>query len=168
MNTFYRTLSSAAFATALVLSSAAPARAQADPVASGAGTFIAPNGETHVFSFSVLVLPDGTIQGSARVLEPSSGAVVAMDVTSFQMVGDELAMAGPITLAQNAPPWFVLGATAFFAVDDDGVGPADGITGLSVVPPQFGNLTIQQIIALIGPPPPQAYAPLLSGDIKIN
>jgi hypothetical protein len=93
---------------------------------------------------------------------------VHVDLTSVMTVGDAVLMAGPVTLAVNAPPDYAVGNTAVLAVKDLGNGggdPApDEATG-AVGPP---NLTIQQIVAAWGPPPPQAYQPLQSGNIQVH
>jgi hypothetical protein len=167
-----RGIACAVLAAGCLIASAPRALSQAGtlaPVADGHGVFVAQNQETHVFAFSLLELPNGTIHGQAVVLEPATQGLVVVDITSFMFIGDILAMAGPITTAINAPPQFVEGATAFFSVKDNGSGSPipDEFAGVGVVPPQFGNLTIQQIIALIGPPPPEAFSPLLLGNVRI-
>ena len=37
-----------------------------------------------------------------------------------------------------------------------------------VAPIEFGDLTIQQIVAIGGGPPPSTFMPLTAGDITIN
>lgn len=158
----------AALSVGLFLGATAPISAQASPIGSGQGAFLAQNQETHLFAFAVVELPDGSVNGHGLVFEPSTRAFVLFRISSFMFLGETLFMAGPITQAVNAPPQFVGGATAFFAVNDNGRSSADDIAALSVVPVQFGNLTIQQILALAGPPPAGAFAPLLAGDVRIH
>jgi hypothetical protein len=90
-------------------------------------------------------------------------------IESYVEIGSTVFFAGTITHAVNTPPQFVVGGTGAFAVNDNGCCgmPADEFLGVVAVPPQFGNLTAAQIIALIGPPPPSQFAPLLSGNISL-
>lgn len=164
-----RALVRGALVAVLFLGAAPPGHAQRGPVASGGGAFVAPNQQDHLFGFSVFEVPGGSVRGRCSVIEPASSGVVAFDVTSAVQVGNVLLMAGPITSTFNAPPQFVVGATAFLAVEDNGDGSSmpDGITGTGVVPPFLGSLTAQEILALIGPPPPQAFSPLYAGGIRI-
>lgn len=159
----------AALAAAFTFGAAASGHAQASPVAAGGGEFLAQNGEDHLFAFHVVELPDGKVTGRAGVYEPVTQGFVHMEISSYMYIGDWVGVAGPITMAVNAPPQFAVGATAFFVVSDNGAGLSapDAFAGLGAVPPMFGNLTIQQIVGLIGPPPPAAFSPLLAGDIKI-
>jgi hypothetical protein len=75
-------------------------------------------------------------------------------------------VAGTVTRSISMPPQFAVGSTTFFCVRDNRGAP-DQFAGLGTVPPQFGNLTIQQIVALIGTPPPQAFSSQLTGFIRI-
>jgi hypothetical protein len=78
-------------------------------------------------------------------------------------------MAGPIIAsAGNPPPGFAVGATVFTGFNDNGPGSADETLSLSVVPAQFGNPTIQQIVGFIGPPAPSDFRLLLSGNVWIR
>lgn len=141
-------------------------QAQATPIATGHGSFISPSQLEHRFEFSLVALPDGSVQGHAIGFEPATQAFVFIDLDSFMFIGDTLAVAGTITVAINMPPQYPVGGTAFFAVKDN-AGASDTYAGLGSVPPPFGNMSIQQIVGLIGPPPPQAFTPLLRGDIRI-
>jgi len=163
-----RALSCAALALAFLLGTASPSDAQASPVLRGNGTYLGQNLAIKDFAFAVNRLPHSKVQGHATIIEQSSQGLFQMDVTSMMSLGDAVAVAGPITTVVNTPPQFVVGATAFFVVHDNGDGTLvpDEIA-LGVAPLFLGDLTIQEIIMFIGPPPPQAFAPVLTGDIKI-
>ena len=166
MQSFRKLTSHLALSAACLLGIQAPGHAQSTPIGAGAGTFVAQNLQTHVFAFSLLERADGSVKGRWIGIEPATNGIIVVDLTSYMYVGTTLAAAGTITLAINAPPIFPVGGTAFFAVNDN-PGAPDQFAGLGNVPPQFGSLTIQQIIALTGPPPPQAFAPLLHGNVWI-
>jgi hypothetical protein len=155
-----------ALATACLFGALAPANAQTTLIGAGAGAYVAQNQQTHLFAFTVSQRANGTVKGHILVLEPATQGLVRVDVTSWVYVGNTLAAAGTVTMSINAPAMFAVGNTAFFAVNSN-TGAPDQFAGLGNVPPQFGSLTIQQIIALIGPPPPQNFAPLLFGCIRI-
>ena len=56
----------------------------------------------------------------------------------------------------------------FGAVDNGGWGsPPDEFVGPAFAPLALGNLTAQQILGLVGPPPPSAFQPLLFGNIRV-
>jgi len=162
-----RTTACAVLSAAFVFGAAAPCQSQATPLAYGHGAFVAQNQESHLFTFAAVQLPGGSVVGHCLVIEPATRGFVHMEVTSFVFAGDTLGMAGPILVAVNAPPQFVVGGTAFFAVNDNSPGAPDAFAGLGTVPPYLGSLTAAQIVALLGPPPPVAFAPLLAGDIRI-
>lgn len=164
MLAFRTLLLSAALAALTSLATTTSVAAQATPLGTGGGAFLAQNGETHWFAFHCVVLPDGSVAGHAAVLEPSTQSLLLMKITSAMLVGDDLAMAGPVAATVGDVP-FQVGQTAFFLVDDDPAG--DRFAGVGAVPPPLGSLTIQQIVGMIGPPPPAAYAPLLLGNVRI-
>ncbi|HEX5052248.1 MAG TPA: hypothetical protein VFZ65_10780 [Planctomycetota bacterium] len=166
MTSLRKLTSHLALSAACLLGIAAPNHAQTTPIGAGAGAFVAANQATHVFVFSIVERADGTVRGRVLVLEPATHGFVSVELSSYMYVGTTLAAAGTITAALNAPPQYPVGGTAFFAVNDN-TGAPDGFAGLGAVPPQFGSLTVQQIINLIGPPPPQAFAPLLAGNVWI-
>lgn len=159
----------AAISAAFLLAAASPSHAQvspASPIARGHGTYLGQNQALKELTFSVNQLPFGQVGGHAIIREPSTSSFFHMNVTSMMFLGDALAVAGPITMQVGSP--FPVGATAFFVVNDNGDGtvvPDD--FALGVAPLSFGHLTIQQIIGLVGPPPPQAFAPILTGGIRI-
>lgn len=158
----------ALFAATLFLGAApTPAHAQCGLIAAGAGSIVGNDQQTRFLAFWVADF-HGVVRGESWGYEPATYAYVRMDITSYMYLGNDLAVAGPVTASVNAPPAFLIGATAFMVFHDNGRGrnAGDSITGTSVVPPSYGNLTIQQVIALIGSgPPPQAFLPLLSGGI---
>lgn len=156
----------AALSAALVLGAAAPTQAQATPIAIGHGSWIGANQMEHWIEFSLVQRPNGSVCGHAIGFEPATHAFIYIQLNSFMFAGDTLMVAGRIAVAINMPPQYPVGGTSFFAVNDN-TGAPDGFAGLGQVPPQFGNLTIQQIYALIGSPPPQAFAPLTTGNIRI-
>ena len=160
----------ASLAAVLLLGSAAPVGAQAGPIAHGHGSFVANNQELHTITFNVVGLPDGSVRGHAVIREPSTQAFVIMEVSSLMFLGETLAVAGEVTKNVNAPAQHAVGSTAFFSVNDYGNDPTmpDDFAGLGSVPPFLGNLTIQEIIALIGPPPPQAFTPFLTGGVQVH
>ena len=161
----------AAIGLALFVGTTTLVSAQATPIANGGGSLLTPDGRVQHFAFHVVELPDGSVRGHGVRVEPASNAIVIFEVTSFMFVGNVLAMAGPVTMTRNAPPQFVIGGTVFFGLTDEGYGsaPADASTGLTPLPPFLGNLTIQQIIAMIGSgPPPEALSPLFAGNIRFH
>jgi hypothetical protein len=167
MKLFSRLAARVALCVGFALAAAAPTQAQATPLGYGHGTYVSPNSQlAHQMAFSVVQMPNGTTHGHAIGFEAATHAFVFIDLSSSMFLGDTLAVAGTITISINMPPQFPVGGTAFFAVQDN-AGSPDLFAGLGSVPPQLGNMTIQQIIALIGPPPPQAYAPLISGNFRI-
>ncbi len=160
---------SAAFVGLAVTILLGPVSAQGTPLASGGGAYVAQNRETHWFAFTCVRLPDGSIRGHAVFVEPATKAFLQMRITSAMPLDGMLAVAGPITHLVRTPPELALGATFFFVVDDNGAGgPVPDRLASGAAPAALGNLTIQQIIALIGPPPPAALAPLLKGNITIH
>jgi len=155
--------------SAVLLSFAAAPAAPSAPshnqlVSRGHGSYLAFNQQVVLdFTYVVRGEENGTVEGFAIWRGPNS--VTIWQVSSFTFVGEALVFAGPIIkVIGTPPPGHAVGLTAFTAVKDNG--SADETASLSVVPPQFGNPTVQQIIALIGPPP--AYLPLLSGSIWIR
>jgi len=166
----------AALAAAFLLSTASPGDAQAGgtgvtnpagAVAVGNGTYMGQNPPgIRAVTFSVQALPNGRVAGFAIFRDPSTNGFFHMNVTSMMSLGGELAAAGPITMQAGSP--FPVGATAFFVVQDNGDGTlVPDQLALGVAPLFLGSLTIQEILGLVGPPPPQAFAPLLTGNIRI-
>lgn len=147
----------------LPLALTAPIAAQADVRAHGHGSFVASNQETHVLTFAAVGNADGTARGFLVAREPSTGGFVCVVIETWASVGDVVAFEGTVVLAHDAP--FATGGNVFFAVRD---GEPDGFAGVGRVPPPFAPMTAAQILALIGPPPPAAFSPLLTGDIAVD
>lgn len=153
--------------TALALGAAEPLAAQATPLGAGGG-IVLQDGATRVYAFNSVQLPDGSVTGHLTSHEPASQSFVNVDISSAMHIGSWLAVAGEVTAAVNTPPRFVVGQTMFVVfVDNGGSGPVPDQLASGLVPPFLGNLTIQQIIALIGPPPAAAFSPFVSGNIMV-
>lgn len=167
MKLMSRTAVCAALSTAFLLGAAAPGNAQAVPLGSGGGRYVNRQSETNRFAFTAVQLPDGSVTGHVVFHFPATNAMVRMEVTSFMFIGDWLGLAGPVTMAVNTPTPLV-GTTGFLVLSDNGAPGTDTFTGFSFAPASFGNLTIQQIIGIIGPPPPSVFFPLIEGNIQIH
>lgn len=157
----------AAFSSVFLLLAPAPAQAQGQFVSAGHGTYLAADQTTVLeFTYVVRVSPNGSVQGFAAWRGPDSITIWRVDSAMF--IDETLAFAGQIvSVFGSPPPGQVVGGTVFTAFKDNGPASVDETLSLSAVPPEFGNPTIQQIIALIGAPPPQAYRPLLTGNVWI-
>ena len=153
---------------ALLAVAAAPATAQVQRLASGFGAYVGQNLENKVFFLSAHEHANGDVHGSCVVMEPSSNGFVRIQITSSATLGGTLYLAGPITHAVNSPPFIVVGATAMIGVVDNGGwgSPPDEFVGPAFAPAVLGNLTAQQILGMIGAPPPSAFAPLIFGNIR--
>jgi hypothetical protein len=149
-------------------------------IANGNGVTGTPGWDLRTFSFSLVELPDGSLQGHGVLHDQMSMGLLHFDITSYTVVDDILLMAGPITLVnENVPPVFFVGATFFFAVRDDGQGnlAIDEISGAMAVP--FPGWTIEEILDFIcdNTPgcdpdepiviPPDVLRPTTAGDIKV-
>lgn len=162
---FCRSTALAALSAAFLLLAPAPTQAQVGLVGTGHGTYLAANGQdTLTFTFFVAEGPGGSAHGYAIWSGPNS--VVLWRATSFMFFEGALGFAGPIVATIGTPPpGYVIGVTAFTGFRDNGFHAVDETLSLSVVPPQFGHPTIQQILALLGPPPPGAWRPLVTGGV---
>ncbi|MFT7537188.1 MAG: hypothetical protein ACI85K_003145 [Hyphomicrobiaceae bacterium] len=169
MNFPGRAALSTVLAAAFLCFAAAPATAQVTQLARGFGSYVGQNQENKVISFRAHEHANGDVHGSCLMFEPSSHGLVRIQVTSSAMLGDTLFLAGPITHAINSPPFIVVGATAMFGVTDNGGwgSQLDEFVGPAFPPASLGNLTAQQILGIIGSPPPQAFQPLQFGNIRI-
>lgn len=155
----------AALSSAALLGSAAPLHAQAQPIVTGDGEVVSPAVGSVAVELTLVELPNGALHGEGLVAFATTGGYATFELTSYMFVGGELCLAGPVTSSFGAPPSYFVGATVVFCVHDGGNGAgADAMAG-TVGPP---GLTIQQIIGLIGPPPPQAYQPVVSGNFTIH
>lgn len=169
MNFPGRAALSTVLAAAFLCFAAAPATAQVTRLARGFGSYVGQNQVNKVFMFWAHEHANGNVHGSCLLLEPSSNGFVRIQVTSSAMLGGTLYLAGPITHAINSPPFIVVGATAMFGVTDNGGwgSQLDEFVGPVFAPAGWGNLTAQQILGMIGAPPPQAFQPLMFGNIRI-
>jgi hypothetical protein len=155
----------AALSAAVLFLATTSLYAQAQPLGNGGGKYINNSNNTNHFTFSAVQLPNGSVKGHAIWHSPDLNAMAQVELTSFMYIGEWLAVAGTITKVINVPPEVELGATAFIVFRADG-SPAH--TGFSFAPLAFGELTIQQIIAMLGPPQPIHFFPIISGTIKIH
>lgn len=160
-------LRTVALSTVALFFTAAPAQAQTGVVAVGHGTYQSPTTpNVTAFTFTVREANDGSTDGLVVVHAPT--AIILATPTSHMRIGGSLLFAGEIFAILGSDPNLQVGQTAFAAVNDNGPGSTDGITGFGVIPLAFGNPTIQQIVAILGPPPPQDFRPLLSGNIWVR
>jgi len=154
----------------LLCFAASPAQASTQVLSTGYGSYLASN-QTSVLEFSYAVTQrNGVVQGLGIWQGPGSVTVFRVDSAVYLSDGETLAFAGVVVAIFGTPPpnGATVGGTVFTAFQDNGFGPADQTVSLSAVPPGFGNLTAQQIIGLIGEPPPQAFRPLLTGNVWIR
>ncbi|HEX6882285.1 MAG TPA: hypothetical protein VF530_02830 [Planctomycetota bacterium] len=176
-----RALASSALSVLFVLAAARPGPAHGTgpaPLAQGRGTFFFPSAPTtpRTWSMSVTRLASGQIEGHALNYTASTGSFVLMRVTSAVYVDDSagrrsLAAAGLVAASSpDAPAFLQAGRTTFFAVQEGGFEGQlpDTWQGLGNVPQHLGNLTIQQILALIPPPPAAGFVPIVAGDLMIR
>jgi hypothetical protein len=157
----------AAFSALFLLFAPAPAQAQGQFVSAGHGTYLAADQTTVLeFTYVIKVNSNGSAHGFAAWRGPDSLTIWRVDSATF--IDETLAFAGQVVaIFGSPPPGQVVGGSVFTGFRDNGPGSVDETLSLSVVPPEFGNPTIQEIIALIGAPPPQAYRPLLTGNVWI-
>lgn len=161
----------AALCASFLLGTAAPSHAGATPLAHGSGTPQAP-GPDITFTFSMVQLPGGALLGQGMLHNNTDQGWIQFDLTSVMFIGDTVLMAGPITKTFNAPPFAPVGGTVFFGLNDNGNGdgsPVPDSFAHGFVPPFLPpNLTIQQIIGMTGPPPPEVYNPIGQGDFVVH
>lgn len=144
---------------------------RAHPIANGQGAYVdLQTGDPITFTFSVVELPNGSVQGHGSFFNQGLPGFFLFDPGSYMFMDgslDSLGVAGKITLAVNSPPQLAVGRTIFFFVNDNNP-DTDEIAALGLVPEDLGDLTIQEIVVLIGGwPPPEFFAPLDAGDIRI-
>ncbi|MHC4140651.1 MAG: hypothetical protein ACYSUF_01815 [Planctomycetota bacterium] len=150
-------------------------------IANGNGVTGTPSEGLRTFSFSLVELPNGSLQGHGVLHNQVPQAGVHFDITSYTVADDVLLMAGPITdiAGDSVPPQFFVGATFFFAVRDGGDGgqAIDEISLANAAP--IPGLTIDEILFLIcvmdpgcdpNDPiviPPGILLPITAGHIKV-
>lgn len=157
-----------ALTVALALGAAEPVVAQAVPLGGGGG-LVQQGPSTRAYAFDCVELPNGQITGCLYSANLATQSFLQVDITSAMHIGSWLAVAGEIRMAVNTPPTIGVGQTFAATFIDNGLGGAvpDQLATV-VVPPQFGNLTIQQLIALIGAPPLASFSPFVSGGIWVH
>ena len=176
----------AVVSAAVLLGGAATSHGQqeqpaASKIANGNGVTGTPSEGLRTFSFSLVELPDGSLQGHGVLHNQVPQATVRFDIPSYTVVDDVLLMAGPITqvVGDNVPPQFFVTATFFFAVRDggNGDGAIDEISLANVAP--IPGLTIDEILfhlCVMNPPcnpndpvvlPPDVVLPITAGNIKV-
>ncbi len=155
----------AILSAAFLLLAPAPTQAQAGLVGAGHGTYSIANGQgTLEFTFFIAEGRNGASQGYAVWKGP--GSIGLWRVDSFMFDDGALLFAGQVLAIEGSSSTpFQVGQTVFTGFRDNGFGAVDETVSLSAVPPQFGNPTIQQIVALIGSPPPGAWRPLATGGV---
>jgi hypothetical protein len=145
-------------------------KARAQPIANGHGKYVDQTLEVFAFTFSVVELPDGSVEGHGAFFDHIARRFILFELSSFMFVEVEedcaLGVAGEITMAFNSPPQLAVGSTIFFFVIDNDP-DTDDFAGLGLVPPDLGELTIQEIVGAIGPPPSAAFMPLVAGNIRV-
>ena len=163
----------ALLAAPMLLGASAPKSGKTTPIANGHGLGLSPGPESLALTFSLVQLADGSFVGHGKTQDHANGGWTKFDLTSATFLGDTLFMAGPVTKLKDAPPFLGVGSTVFFGIQDNGNGSgkpgvdsfANGVVP-AFLPP---GLTIQQILVLLGgPPPPEAFKPLASGNFKIH
>lgn len=174
----------AALSAAVLFFAAAPAAAQCGISAFGHGTYFSPTSQnTPSFTFFLTERHNGSVQGFA--IWRGASSTIFFELSSAMYLpppyAGSLAAAGRILCIIGTPgPGLpaTVGATAFFAVNDNGGNGPDENSGLSVIPspfpvpipPQFGNLTTIQQITAFGQATNRSitWRPLLSGNIRIR
>jgi hypothetical protein len=152
---------SAALTGSLLVTTAALSFAQGTPIANGhlkgGPTPAAPAPSIIDLTISLVELPDGSLVGGGKLERKSAGGWILFDLTSYIFVGDTLYAAGPVTQNHNTPGVWQVGATFFVAINDnDGSADADSFIE-GGVPAEAGPVTIEQILAVIGPAPPAIF-----------
>jgi hypothetical protein len=163
----------AALTAAFLLGAAAPSHAQAIPIVNGqltGGPSLAGGAAEIELRLSLVELPDGSFVGGAKSTNRATGGWFMCELTSFMFIGNTFYAAGTITATHNTEGHFAVGDTHFVAVKDNGNGNGPVMDEFiqGNVPAAFGPLTIQQIIAIIGPPPPAIFRQGISGNIKLH
>ena len=160
---------SAALAAAFLFGTASQSYAQATPIANGhlkgGPTPAAPAASIIDLTFSLVERPGGSLVGGGKLTNKAVGGWILFDLTSYLFIGGTLFAAGPVTKEHNTGV-FQVGDTFFMAVNDNGPVMDEFIEG--VVPAAFGLTTIQQIIAVIGPPPAAFFRQRISGNLIIH
>ena len=163
----------AALTAAFLFGAAAPSYAQATPIAHGhlTGGPSPAGGPTAVdLTFSLVKLPDGSLVGHGKSTNQAASGWFTYELSSYMVLDGTFYAAGTITATHNTGGNFAIGDTYFVAVKDNGNGNGPVMDEFieGHVPAMFGTLTIQQIIAIIGPPPPAIFRQGISGNITFH
>lgn len=145
------------------------AAAPPGPSASGHGTILLPDTEGNLvrrqFSFHAKVMPDGSVQGSAVIHNPSFDPKfdALFDITCLQVVGNRASFGGSVKRS-NDPVFTDEFDAAFFTVFDNGEPGADNDTISSVF---FDNVVEPSACQFIGPDDfPQT--PIEAGNVNVR
>lgn len=156
MNVSMRWLCSTVLAVLMV---AMPVAASADGPASATGAGHSGSGEQRrTFSFSAVMLSDGSAAGSAQLFARSFPAKVHMQVTCLRVEGNVAYVSG---LNTTADPDVFEGIYAIFAVEDNGEGDAvDRVT-------QFHPAATQNEDACLTESPSDFF-PIEQGNVQVR
>jgi len=164
----------AALVAAFTLAAAAPGRAQATPIVSGhlkgGPTPAAQSPSIIDLTIHLVELPDGSLVGGGRSTKQDINSWFRFELTSYVFLGDTLFAAGPVTAVHATQGAWEVGDTYFVAVKDngDGNGPVMDEFIEGRVPASYGPMTIQQILAIVGPPPPAFFRQGISGNLTLH
>jgi len=157
------------FAQSGLMRSTSPTAPAPGPSASGHGTILLQNtdGKTvrRQFSFSARVLPDGTVQGSAVIHNPSFDPKydAHFKITCLQIVGNRASFGGSVSKSSD-PVFNDEFDAAFFTVFDNGE-PGNGIDTISEV--FFDNVVEPSACQFIGADDfPQI--PIEGGNVQVK
>lgn len=162
-----RVLMPAVLSAAVLLGTASTSPGGGGLILTGEGIALPPMNDPNCIEFTLVETGSGEIVGYGRQCNVVTGLEIEFDITSYQFAGDMLCVAGPITSTTSTEPQFAVGNTTAYCILDNGNGGSstpDGITAGQGPP----GLTIQDILGLFGPPPPEAFAPLGSGNYTIH
>lgn len=143
--------------------------APAGPSASGHGTILLQdaNGKTvrRQFSFSAKVMPNGTVQGSAIIHNPSFDPKydANIKITCLQVVGNRASFGGTVRKSSD-PAFNDEFDAAFFTVYDNGE-PGAGVDTISSV--FFDNVVGPETCQFIGPND-FLQMPIEAGNVQVR
>jgi len=164
-----------ALVAAFLFGTASQSHAQTTPIANGhlkgGPTPVAPAPSIIDLTFFLVEESDGSVFGSGKLTKKSDGGWILFDLNSYVFVGDTLYAAGPITHTHNSDGTFQVGDTFFMAVEDNGDGgnSTDMDAFLEgVVPAAFGPMTIQEILAILGPAPSEIFRQGILGNFRFH
>jgi len=162
-----RTLLPAALVAAVLVGTASTSPLGGGPILTGECILLPPVGDPNCIAITLIETGSGEFTGYGRQCNVFTGDELTFEITSYEIVGDMVCVAGPITSTDNPAPQFAVGNTTAYCILDNGNGGAgapDSATAGQGPP----GLTIQDILGIFGPPPPEAFAPAVSGNFKIH